>query len=222
MAVSEFMLQGAKKTLIEWLRQQGISDENILHAFDVVERHRFIENTVLWDHAYENTPLPIACDQTISQPLTVAFQTQLLCIHPEEKVLEIGTGSGFQAAILATMGAKVYTIERQLPLFRRTRILLTKTLKISNIIMKYGDGFEGMPDKAPFDKIIVTCGAPNIPASLLDQLKVGGIIVIPVGDGVQEMHRLTKTGENEYRTESFGEFKFVPMLQKTVKLHPVK
>ncbi|MCQ2264026.1 MAG: protein-L-isoaspartate(D-aspartate) O-methyltransferase [Bacteroidales bacterium] len=220
MGVSNYMLQGAKKTLIEWLRQQGITDENVLHAFDVVERHKFIENTLLWNRAYENTPLPIACGQTISQPITVAFQSQILQIKEGDQVLEIGTGSGFQAAILATMGARVFTIERQLELFRKTRILLNNTLKIKNVFMNYGDGFEGLPDKAPFDKIIVTCGAPNVPAALLNQLKVGGIMVIPVGDGVQQMHRIIKTAENEFQAETFGEFKFVPMLQKTVKLNP--
>lgn len=220
MGVSNYMLQGAKKTLIEWLRQQGITDENVLHAFDVVERHKFIENTLLWNRAYENTPLPIACGQTISQPITVAFQSQILQIKEGDQVLEIGTGSGFQAAILATMGARVFTIERQLELFRKTRILLNNTLKIKNVFMNYGDGFEGLPDKAPFDKIIVTCGAPNVPAALLNQLKVGGIMVIPVGDGVQQMHRIIKTAENEFHAETFGEFKFVPMLQKTVKLNP--
>lgn len=221
MGVSEFMLQGAKKSLIEWLRQQGITDENVLHAFDVVERHKFLEqtNTILLGRAYENTPLPIACGQTISQPLTVAFQSQLLQIRPDDTVLEIGTGSGFQAAILAAMGAKVFSIERQLELFRKTRAKLTNTLKISNVFMHYGDGFEGLPSKAPFDKIIVTCGAPNVPAALLQQLKVGGIMVIPVGDGVQQMHRITKVGENEFNAETFGEFKFVPMLQKTVKVN---
>ena len=216
MGVSDFMLLGAKKSLIAWLREQGITDENVLNAFDVVERHRFIPNTVLLNRAYENTPLPIGCGQTISQPITVAFQSQLLNIHPDEKVLEIGTGSGFQAAILSAMGAKVHSIERQLDLFRRTRILLNNQLKIKNVFMYYGDGFAGLPDKAPFDKIIVTCGAPNVPPALFQQLKVGGIMVIPVGDSVQQMLRITKISENEYNTETFGEFKFVPMLQKTV------
>ena len=153
----------------------------------------------------------------MSQPLTVAFQSQLLNIKKNNKVLEIGTGSGYQAAILAAMGAQVYSIERQIELFRKTRILLKNTLNILNINLFYGDGFKGLPDEAPFDKIIVTCGAPEVPTSLLAQLKVGGIIVIPVGDGVQEMKRITKVSDDEYQQESFGEFKFVPMLQSMVK-----
>ena len=217
MNVSIYILQGAKKSLIQWLREQGISDENVLQAFDKIERHKFIEDTILWDRAYENTPLPIGCNQTISQPITVAFQSQLLQIQKDDKVLEIGTGSGFQAAILSAMGAKVFTIERQIELFRKTRSLLTKTLQIPDIKFFYGDGFEGLPAKAPFDKIIVTCGAPNIPAKLLNQLKINGIMVIPVGENTQEMKRIIKISEDQYRDESFGEFKFVPMLQNMVK-----
>lgn len=218
MGVSDYILQGAKKSLIDWLRQQGITDERILQAFNIVERHKFIENTILWNRAYENTPLPIACDQTISQPLTVAFQTQLLQVNESDKILEIGTGSGFQAAILAALGAKVFSIERQIELFRKARILLNNTLKFKNINLAYGDGFEGLPGKAPFDKIIVTCGAPNVPLELFKQLKINGLMVIPVGDNVQEMKRITKLTDTEYREESFGEFKFVPMLQNIVKV----
>lgn len=211
------MLQGKKKALVNWLRTQGIDDENVLNAFNIVDRHRFIENSLFWHNAYENCPVPIACGQTMSQPITVAFQSQLLNIRKRDKVLEIGTGSGFQAAILAAMGAQVYSIERQIELFRKTRILLKNTLNITNINLFYGDGFKGLPDEAPFDRIIVTCGAPEVPVSLLTQLKLGGIIVIPVGDGVQEMKRITKVSEEEYQQESFGEFKFVPMLQSMVK-----
>lgn len=217
MNVSIYILQGAKKSLIQWLREQGISDENVLQAFDKIERHKFIEDTILWDRAYENTPLPIGCNQTISQPITVAFQSQLLQIQKDDKVLEIGTGSGFQAAILSAMGAKVFTIERQIELFRKTRSLLTKKMQIPDIKFFYGDGFEGLPAKAPFDKIIVTCGAPNIPAKLLNQLKINGIMVIPVGENTQEMKRITKVSEDQYKDESFGEFRFVPMLQNLVK-----
>ena len=213
----DFVLQGKKTALVNWLRTQGIDDENVLNAFNVVERHQFIENSLFWHNAYENCPVPIACGQTMSQPITVAFQSQLLNIKKKDKVLEIGTGSGFQAAILAAMGAQVYSIERQIELFRKTRILLKNKLNIININLFYGDGFKGLPDEAPFDKIIVTCGAPEVPVSLLSQLKVGGIIVIPVGDGVQEMKRITKVSNDEYQQESFGEFKFVPMLQSMVK-----
>ena len=217
MNVSIYILQGAKKSLIHWLHEQGISDENVLQAFDKIERHKFIEDTILWDRAYENTPLPIGCNQTISQPITVAFQSQLLQIQKDDKVLELGTGSGFQAAILSAMGAKVFTIERQIELFRKTRSLLTKKMQIPDIKFFYGDGFEGLPAKAPFDKIIVTCGAPNIPAKLLNQLKINGIMVIPVGENTQEMKRITKVSEDQYKDESFGEFRFVPMLQNMVK-----
>lgn len=217
MNVSIYILQGAKKSLIHWLHEQGISDENVLQAFDKIERHKFIEDTILWDRAYENTPLPIGCNQTISQPITVAFQSQLLQIQKDDKVLEIGTGSGFQAAILSAMGANVFTIERQIELFRKTRSLLTKKMQIPDIKFFYGDGFEGLPAKAPFDKIIVTCGAPNIPAKLLNQLKINGIMVIPVGENTQEMKRITKVSEDQYKDESFGEFRFVPMLQNMVK-----
>lgn len=217
--VTEYMLQGAKKSLIDWLSQQGITDTNVLHAFDVVERHRFIDNTLLWSRAYQNMPIRIACNQTISQPITVAFQSQLLNILKGDKVLEIGTGSGFQAAILSAMGASVYTIERQLELFRQTRTLLLNTLKMKNIHTYYGDGFKGIPDKAPFDKIIVTCGAPLLPPALFAQLKVGGCLVIPLGENVQQMKRITKIDEYSYQEESFGEFKFVPMLQNIVKIN---
>ena len=213
----DFVLQGKKTALVNWLRTQGIDDENVLNAFNVVERHQFIENSLFWHNAYENCPVPIACGQTMSQPITVAFQSQLLNIKKKDKVLEIGTGSGFQAAILAAMGAQVYSIERQIELFRKTRILLKNKLNITNVNLFYGDGFKGLPDEAPFDKIIVTCGAPEIPTSLLSQLKTGGVIVIPVGDGVQEMKRITKVSDDEYQQESFGEFKFVPMLQSMVK-----
>lgn len=213
----DFVLQGKKTALVNWLRTQGIDDENVLNAFNVVERHQFIENSLFWHNAYENCPVPIACGQTMSQPITVAFQSQLLNIKKKDKVLEIGTGSGFQAAILAAMGAQVYSIERQIELFRKTRILLKNKLNIINVNLYYGDGFKGLPDEAPFDKIIVTCGATEVPTSLLSQLKVGGIIVIPVGDGVQEMKRITKVSADEYQQESFGEFKFVPMLESMVK-----
>lgn len=217
MESTDFVLRGKKLSLISQLREQGISDENVLHAFEVVERHRFIENTIFWDKAYVNCPVPISCGQTMSQPITVAFQSQLLKIQKNDKVLEIGTGSGFQASILSAMGANVYSIERQIELFRKTRTLLTTELRIRNLSLFFGDGFKGLPDEAPFDKIIVTCGAPDVPTSLLTQLKVGGIIVIPVGDGVQDMKRITKVSDFEYQQESFGEFKFVPMLSSMVK-----
>ncbi len=209
-----YLLLGAKKRLIEELRQKGISDENVLAAFDKVERHLFVES-FLWDRAYDNVALKLLNGQTISHPYTVAFQSQLLNLKRGEKVLEIGTGSGFQAAILSAMGASVYSVERQQVLYERTRKLLSKL--DSSIAMFYGDGFKGFPRFAPYDKIIVTCGAPNVPLSLMDQLKVGGYMVIPVGDESHTMKRLTKVDAENYEEEVFGDFLFVPMLKEKVK-----
>lgn len=209
-----YLLLGAKKRLIEELRQKGISDENVLQAFDKVERHLFVES-FLWNKAYDNVALKLLNGQTISHPYTVAFQSQLLQIKKGEKVLEIGTGSGFQAAILSAMGANVYSVERQQMLYDRTRKLLSKL--DPSIVMYYGDGFLGFPRFAPYDKIIVTCGAPNVPLSLMDQLKTGGVMVIPVGDESQTMKRLTKVDEENFEEEVFGDFLFVPMLKDRVK-----
>ncbi|MDX9892366.1 MAG: protein-L-isoaspartate(D-aspartate) O-methyltransferase [Bacteroidales bacterium] len=203
-------LQGAKKGLITLLKSKGIHDELVLTAFDQVERHLFIES-FLWPHAYEDIALQIHCNQTISQPYTVAFQSQLLQVKKGDKILEIGTGSGFQAAILSNMGAKVYSIERQYDLYKKTKKLLEKI--DYKIITIYGDGFEGNRNFAPYDKMIVTCGAPNVPISLLNQLKTGGMIVIPVGEGTQKMKRITKVNEDEFQEEVFGDFVFVPMLR---------
>lgn len=210
-------LQGAKKELINILKNKGIHDEMILNAFDKVERHLFIES-FLWPHAYEDIALQIHCDQTISQPYTVAFQTQLLKVKKGDKILEIGTGSGFQAAILSKIGAKVYSIERQLDLYKKTKKLLEKI--DYKIITCYGDGFEGIPRYAPYDKMIVTCGAPEVPTSLLKQLKIGGVIVIPVGEGTQKMKRITKISDESFQEEVFGDFIFVPMLRSRSHLDP--
>lgn len=209
-----YLLLGAKKRLIEELRQKGISDENVLQAFDKVERHLFVES-FLWNKAYDNVALKLLNGQTISHPYTVAFQSQLLQIKKGDKVLEIGTGSGFQAAILSAMGATVYSVERQQMLYDRTRKLLSKL--DPSIVMYYGDGFLGFPRFAPYDKIIVTCGAPNVPMSLMDQLKTGGVMVIPVGDESQTMKRLTKVDDDNFEEEVFGDFLFVPMLKDRVK-----
>ncbi|HPE40552.1 MAG TPA: protein-L-isoaspartate(D-aspartate) O-methyltransferase [Bacteroidales bacterium] len=203
-------LQGAKKGLITLLKSKGIHDELVLNAFDQVERHLFIES-FLWPHAYEDIALQIHCNQTISQPYTVAFQSQLLQVKRGDKILEIGTGSGFQAAILSNMGARVYTIERQYDLYKKTKKLLERI--DYKIITVYGDGFEGNHKYAPYDKMIVTCGAPNVPISLLNQIKIGGMIVIPVGEGTQKMKRITKVNEEEFQEEVFGDFVFVPMLR---------
>ena len=207
------MLLGAKKKLINTLREKGINDEQVLAAFDKVDRHLFIDS-FLWPKAYEDTALHIYCDQTISQPSTVAFQTMLLQLKPGEKVLEIGTGSGFQAAILGAMGARVFTVERHLELFSKAKDLLSKIN--DRIILRFGDGFQGFEKYAPYDKVIVTCGAPEIPEALLRQLKPGGIMVIPVGTEGQVMKRITKIDDNNYQEEEFGNFNFVPMLEARV------
>ncbi|MBO2525612.1 MAG: protein-L-isoaspartate(D-aspartate) O-methyltransferase [Bacteroidales bacterium] len=209
----DYMLLGAKKKLINTLREKGINDEQVLAAFDKVDRHLFIDS-FLWPKAYEDTALHIYCDQTISQPSTVAFQTMLLQLKPGEKVLEIGTGSGFQAAILGAMGARVFTVERHLELFSKAKDLLSKIN--DRIILRFGDGFQGFEKYAPYDKVIVTCGAPEIPEALLRQLKPGGIMVIPVGTEGQVMKRITKIDDNNYQEEEFGNFNFVPMLEARV------
>ncbi len=214
MATQNYLLLGQKKRMIEQLRQRGISDENVLNAFDKMERHLFLES-LLWPQAYEDTAIVISTDQTISKPSTVAFQSQLLEVRKGHKVLEIGTGSGFQAAILYAMGAKVYTVERQIALFKHTKPLLAKLAP--SVVTYYGDGFKGYPTFAPYDRIIVTCGAPDIPQALLDQLAVGGIMVIPVGTESQIMKKIVKISDSEYEEEDFGDFVFVPMLKERVR-----
>lgn len=200
--------------MIEQLRQKGITDENVLQAFDKMERHRFLES-FLWPRAYEDIAIKLTTDQTISKPSTVAFQSQLLEVKKGTKVLEIGTGSGFQAAILYAMGAKVYTVERQIALFKRTKPLLDKLAP--TVVTYYGDGFKGYPQFAPYDRVIVTCGAPNIPQALLDQLAIGGIMVIPVGEESQIMKKIVKISTTEYEETDYGDFLFVPMLKERVK-----
>ena len=215
MMTDNYLLLGAKKKLIEELRQKGITDENVLKAFDKVERHRFVES-FLWDKAYENKALKLMNGQTISHPYTVAFQSQLLQVQPGDKVLEIGTGSGFQAAILSAMGARVFSVERQQQLHLSAKRLLEKL--DDRIVLYYGDGFQGYPKFAPYTKIIVTCGAPEVPAALLQQLAVGGIMVIPVGDESHTMRRIVKVDDNQYDEETFGDFLFVPMLKERVNV----
>ena len=201
--------KGLRKKLIDSIREKGITDERVLIAMQNVPRHFFLDTAL--DHiAYEDRAFPIAEGQTISQPYTVAYQTQLLNIKTHEKILEIGTGSGYQATILAEMGVNVYTIERQKKLFVQNKGAFGK--KYSNIKFFYGDGFEGLPTYAPFDKIIITAAAPFIPPKLIQQLKNGGCIVLPLDEGVlQRMLRLTKT-EHGIEEESFQNFSFVPML----------
>ncbi|MDR1346279.1 MAG: protein-L-isoaspartate(D-aspartate) O-methyltransferase [Bacteroidales bacterium] len=214
--MNESLLKGAKHNLINALREKNIANEQVLQAFDKVDRHLFLQETFLYNEAYQDKALPIGCGQTISAPSTVAFQTQLLEVSSTDRIMEIGTGSGFQAAILFAMGAQVYTIERQADLFRQTKSLFER-LRINPAVF-YGDGFRGLPQFAPFEKIIVTCGAPHIPENLLKQLKINGIMVIPVGDSRQTMKRIVKTDETSYKVTDFGDFNFVPMLQSTVYL----
>ena len=208
-----FKHKGLRRILIDELRTKGITQEKVLDAFDIVPRHFFLD-LAFEKQAYTNIAFRIGAGQTISHPFTVAFQTQLLDIQKGDKVLEIGTGSGFQTAILCAMGAKVFSIERQRELFIKAKHIIDK-LKFSPKLY-FGDGYKGRTIDAPFDKILVTCGAPFIPHDLLNQLRVGGVMVIPVGDGaIQEMKRIFKISENEYKTEDYGNFSFVPMLENT-------
>lgn len=202
--------KGQRNKLVRLLIDKGIRDRQVLKAIASVPRHLFIDSS-FEDFAYQDKAFPIAAGQTISQPYTVAFQSEKLALQEGQKVLEVGTGSGYQAAVLAAMKLKVYSIERQKELFDATRPLLQK-LKIQ-VQMKFGDGYAGLPNHAPFDGIIVTAGAPYIPQALLDQLKVGGRLVIPVGENTQEMFVIHKEGPQKYRQENLGEFRFVPMLQ---------
>ena len=203
--------KGLRKKLMDILREKGITDENVLAAMNNIPRHYFLD-TALDNIAYEDRAFPIAEGQTISQPYTVAYQTQLLQIKPQDKILEIGTGSIYQATVLAEMGAKVFTIERQKNLFEKTKEFVFKT-KYNNIKFFYGDGFEGLPTYAPFDKVIITAAAPFIPPKLIAQLKPCGKMVIPVDAGPhQRMLRLTKKEDGTYSEETFNNFSFVPML----------
>lgn len=199
--------------MVAALQKKGITDKAVLEAMNTVPRHLFI-GTALESRAYDDVALMIDCEQTISHPSTVAMQTQLLDVHPRMKVLEIGTGSGYQTAVLSTLGATVFTIERQKDLYNKTSQLLRELGYRAQCF--YGDGFQGLPGE--YHRIIVTCGAPEVPEALMRQLKVGGIMVIPLGDGEQEMLRITKHGEDrsEWQTERFGTYSFVPMLNGKV------
>lgn len=201
-----------RKRLVETLADKGIKDPRVLEAFGIVPRHLFVDSA-LHDRAYKDTALPIGKEQTISQPYTVACQTELLEIMPGEKVLEIGTGSGYQAAILCELGAEVYTIERHKELYERARATL-KELGYS-VRCKLGDGTLGWSAYAPYDAIVVTAGAPVVPEDLLDQLNVNGRLVVPVGgEKRQEMVRITKIRKDEFEEEHFSDFKFVPLIGK--------
>jgi protein-L-isoaspartate(D-aspartate) O-methyltransferase len=203
--------KGLRKKLIDSIRDKGITDENVLNAMMNIPRHFFLD-TALQDIAYQDRAFPIAEGQTISQPYTVAYQTQLLQVKQYDKVLEIGTGSVYQASVLAEMGAQVFTIERQKMLYEKNKNFIFKS-KYPNIKFFYGDGFEGLPTYAPFDKIVITAAAPHIPPKLIEQLKTGGKMVLPLDEGkYQRMLRITKTEEG-YEEEAFENFSFVPMLK---------
>lgn len=209
--LDSYKQQGQRIQMCRALRAKGITDEAVLAAMEKVPRHWFLDPTLV-DIAYDDQAIPILCDQTISQPSTVASQSQLLNVKPGIKVLEIGTGSGYQTAILCELGAKVFSIERQKGLFDKTKLLLRELHYTAKCFL--GDGYKGLTevDYAPFDRIIITCGAPHIPQPLMDQLKPGGIMVIPVGDEQQEMLRITKRPGDEPLVEHFGNCRFVPML----------
>jgi len=204
--------KGLRKKLIDSIREKGISDEKVLSAMMNIPRHYFLD-TALEHIAYQDRAFPIGEGQTISQPYTVAFQTQLLEVQPYNKILEIGTGSAYQAIVLAEMGANVFTIERQKKLFELNKTFVLRS-KYPNIKFFYGDGFEGLPTFAPFDKILITAAAPFIPPKLLEQLKPGGKMIIPLDeDGLQKMTRLTKNQDGSLDEETFSDFSFVPMLK---------
>jgi len=208
--IDSFRHKGLRKQLVEHLSSKGISNLEVLNAMNKIPRHLFMDNAFL-NFAYQDKAFPIGSGQTISQPYTVALQSQLLQIKPYEKVLEVGTGSGYQAAILTLLEADVYTIERQRELFVKTKKFLPQLGY--KCMFVYGDGYKGMPKFAPFDKIIITCGAPFIPENLVAQLKVGGRMVAPIGEGdVQVMHLIEKISATERRITTHGEFSFVPML----------
>ncbi|MDD4107857.1 MAG: protein-L-isoaspartate(D-aspartate) O-methyltransferase [Prolixibacteraceae bacterium] len=206
--------QGMRKRLVDGLKIKGIRDERVLAAIGKVPRHLFMESSFL-NFAYKDQAFPIGAGQTISQPFTVAFQTQLLQLNENEKVLEIGTGSGYQAAVLIEMGVRVFTIERHKDLFLKAQSFLPEIGYHPACF--FGDGYQGLPNFAPFDKIIVTAGSPSVPEALKEQLKTGGRLVIPVGkENHQEMLVVIRVSEEEYETEKHGGFVFVPLLKGTV------
>ena len=203
--------QGLRNQLVKLLQEKGIIDKNVLKAISTIPRHLFL-NSSFEDYAYQDKAFPIGAGQTISQPYTVAFQSQLLEIKKGDKILEIGTGSGYQTAVLYMMGAKVYSVERQNELFKQTSALLPK-LGIRPKHLSFGDGYKGLPNHAPFDSIIVTAGAPTIPKPLMAQLKIGGKLIIPVGDENQIMIKLIRKNETQFEKYELGDFKFVPLLE---------
>ncbi len=204
--------KGQRRKLVNTLKDKGIESPEVLEAINLVPRHLFM-NSAFEDHAYEDKAFPIDAGQTISHPYTVAFQTELLHVKPNEKVLEIGTGSGYQTAVLSILGAKVYTVERQKSLFDFSKRLLSK-LGYRIAYQSFGDGYKGLPTFAPYDKIIVTAGTAKVPKELLKQLKIGGLAVIPIGEHNQKMYTFLRLNEKEFESMEFGDYQFVPMLDK--------
>lgn len=204
--------QGLRNQLVKVIAAKGITDKNVLKAISTVPRHLFMDSG-FEDFAYQDKAFPIAAEQTISQPYTVAYQTELLQLKPGMEVLEIGTGSGYQTAVLIELGIKVYSIERQKELFKKTKLFLPKIgYKAKKLV--FGDGYIGLKENAPFDGIIVTAGAPIVPKALLAQLKIGGRLVIPIGDDIQTMTLYIRKGEKDFEKHELGKFRFVPLLKE--------
>ena len=209
--VDSFKHKGLRQKLVDVLISKGITDKGVLNAISKVPRHLFMDSGFL-DHAYQDKAFPIAANQTISQPYTVAFQTELLEVNENDKVLEIGTGSGYQTAVLCLLGAEVYSVERQLELFKKSSLFLPKIGFVVKRLV-FGDGYKGLKEDAPFDRILVTAGAPFVPKDLLSQLVIGGRLVIPIGDEEQIMTLYIRTGSKTFEKYEHGKFKFVPMLE---------
>lgn len=206
-----FAHKGKRKQLVEILVQKGITNKKVLNAIGTIPRHLFMDSGFV-EHAYIDKAFPIGADQTISQPFTVAKQTELLNLEKGSKILEIGTGSGFQTAVLIEMGMHVFSIERQNELFKKTKLFLPKLgYRAKKLI--FGDGYKGFKEEAPFDGIVVTAGAPFVPKPLMSQLKIGGRLVIPIGSENQIMTLITRISQTEFKKEEFGEFRFVPLLE---------
>ncbi len=213
MKQDDYIHKGLRQQMVNTLQQKGITNTKVLEAMNRVPRHLFLDPAFL-KYAYQDRPFSIGQGQTISQPYTVAFQTSLLQINKNEKVLEIGTGSGYQACVLIEMGAKVYSIERHQTLYQKTTALLSK-LNYNRVHTFFGDGYKGLPAYAPFDKILITAAAPHVPEALLQQLKIGGKMVIPLdkGNDIQEMTLITKKDNTHLEVSQHGDFRFVPMLK---------
>ncbi len=207
-----FKHKGLRKKLIQTIKSKGINNKNVLSAISKVPRHLFMDSGFI-DHAYQDKPFPIGANQTISQPFTVAFQTELLEVNKGDKVLEVGTGSGYQAAVLCELGANVFSIERQGELYKKVVNFLPSINYYPKKII-YGDGYKGLEEEAPFDSIIVTAGAPFAPKALLNQLKIGGRLVIPVGENIQVMTLYIRVSEKKFNMKEYGEFQFVPLLKE--------